>query len=102
MRSVVQNASDEKQVKDASIKEKIGREREIADMQSVLATVQGRRFIWRYLEFCGIFQTSFSPSGSQTFFNEGQRTVGLKLMADITEANDEALILMMRENKKGN
>lgn len=102
MKAVVQNVADEKQIKDASIKEKIGRDREIADLQTILATVQGRRFVWRYLEFCGIFETSFSPSGSQTFFAEGRRTVGLKLIDDITDSNDEALILMMRENKKGN
>lgn len=95
----VKNASDEKQVKDAEYKVKSGRERDLEDVMYILSSKQGRRFIWRYLTECGIFQTSFTGN-STTFFKEGERNVGLKLMTDINESSPDAYVLMMKESKE--
>lgn len=75
------------------------REEELLDVRYLLDSKQGRRFLWRYLEQCGIFRTSFTGN-SQTFFNEGKRNIGLMLMSDITEANPERYLDMMREAKE--
>lgn len=49
---------------------------------------RGRRFIWRLLGITGIFRSSFTGN-SETFFREGERNVGLKLLTEVTrDAND--------------
>jgi hypothetical protein len=98
MKTLVKNAANEDQVKEAKLREKYGRDREVEDVRSILSSVYGRRFIWRYLDVCGVFKTSFTGS-SQTFYLEGQRNIGLKILADINEANPDAFVQMMKESK---
>ena len=93
----VKNAADTKQVKAAKEKEESRQERELNDVRHVLNSKEGRRFLWRYLGECGMFRTSFTGN-SETFFKEGERNIGLKIMSDITAASDEAYFLMMKEN----
>lgn len=99
MKSFVANAADETQVKKAGSKAKLLRDKQLNDVRFILSEVQGRRFLYRYLEETGVFKSSFTGS-SETFFNEGQRNIGLKLLADITEADTEAFVKMMAEAKK--
>lgn len=95
-RARVKNAADEGQVKDAKEREKLGLEKDQNDLRWVMSMPQGRRFLWRILEGCGIYKSSFTGS-SETFFLEGQRNVGLKLLAEIMEADSESYMLMQRE-----
>lgn len=98
-KSFVKNAADEDQVKEAEVKVKHGRDLELNDIRFVLGTVQGRRMLWRYLAACGVYKSSFTGN-SQTFFLEGQRNIGLLLLADIQDASPEGYLLMMQEAKK--
>lgn len=101
MRPLVKNAADEGQVKEAGKKAQFRADRERQDMAWFLSFRQGRRIAWRYLSECGVFQSSHHPSGSQVYFLEGQRNIGLKLLADVTDASPDALIQMMKEAKEG-
>jgi hypothetical protein len=98
-RPFVKSAADEEQVSTARRKERFDRKSELADVRSILGTAEGRRFVWRYLGLCRVFESSWSPSAA-IHFNEGQRDIGLRLLDDVTEANDESLIQMMREAKE--
>lgn len=98
-KALVGNCSDEEQVKSAKQKEKFAREKELDDLKYLLSVPQGRRFIWRYLEICGVFRSIWHAS-ALIHFNEGKRDVGLHLIGDITEADPEGLIRMMAEAKK--
>jgi hypothetical protein len=93
------NVSKPDHIKKAESKERRGRERELDDMAWVLSTPQGRRFVWRYLGECGVFRTSFNGQ-FQTFFNEGSRNIGLKLLADVNDSQPEAYVTMMKEARK--
>lgn len=95
---LVKNVADPEQVKKADQSEKFGRELEIDDMKFVLSSKQGRRLLWKYLSFCGVYQSSFRTS-AEIYYLEGQRAVGLKLLGDIHEASPEAYMQMMKENK---
>lgn len=92
----VKNAADPEQVREASGKANRGRDRELNDVRYLLSTMEGKRFIWRYLGICRLFETSFRMSAEMAYF-EGIRSVGLKMMSDITEANPQAFIDMMKE-----
>src|SRR5687767_10645516 len=102
MKPLVTNAANEGQVNEAEKKVKFGRDRDLSDVSAILATLHGRRFIWRYLTECRVFETSFNNSESITYFNEGMRNIGLKLLADVNEASPDAYLQMLKESKKEN
>jgi hypothetical protein len=100
---LVRNAADPEQVKSAKQKEMRGRDLELADLAWVLSERQGRRFLWKLLEFCGIGKLSFSGElVATTNFNEGMKNVANKVLADIMECRPESYIEMITENKKEN
>ncbi len=96
MSSLVANAADRKQVERAHKKTTRDRDQEQADLRAILALPTGRRVLWRLLEDCKVFASIWHPS-ALIHFNEGRRDVGLKLMAAISRADDQALLQMMAE-----
>ncbi len=99
---LVKNAAEESQVRDAGQKVKLREDQEHNDLKFVLSNESGRRFMWKTLSDCGIFQTSFRSSGSETFFLEGKRSVGLKLLADVMQADPDSYLKMYKSNKGEN
>lgn len=93
------NAADRISLKRKQKEEKFIGDRDASDLKMILKTEYGRRYIWKQLSRCGVFEISFTGN-STTFFNEGKRDIGLKMLADINEADDMALVLMMREAKE--
>lgn len=70
----------------------------LEDLSDVLRTTSGRRVVWTLLQHCGIYATSFTGN-SGTFFNEGRRSVGLKLLRD-TQYHPELFLKMQAECSK--
>jgi len=97
---LVTNAANESQVKEAGSKIKDLRMQELNDMRAILSMPQGRRFVWRYLTHCKVFQSTFNHSGSITSFNEGMRNVGLMMLSDVNDASPESYLTMMKESKE--
>ena len=97
----VGNASDEEQVKKADKKVRRREDIDVEDVKYIMATPQGRRFVWKYLSICGVFGLSFSgESTHETAFKEGQRLVGNTLLGDINTACPDAYFQMIEESKK--
>ncbi len=96
--SKVKNAADENQIKIDREKNKFKQDTEDNDLKFLLSSDQGRRFIWNMLEKCGVFKSSFTGS-SETFFLEGQRNIGLKLMSDIMRVDPDSYLKMIKSNK---
>jgi len=62
------------------------------DLAWVMGTVQGRRFVQRLLDKCGVDQPVFNPNGSTMTHAEGRRSVGIELLIDLkANAKDEWL-----------
>lgn len=97
---LVTNAANPKQVKKAESKERHIRQEEINDLVEVLNLSAGRRVIWRLLGECGISKTSFDPSGSRVYFNEGMRNIGLFIQKEIEIAAPEAYMKMLEEDNE--
>lgn len=97
-RSFVKNAADPDQVRSAAEKEKSLREREINDMAVVLSSPEGRRLMWRILAHCKTFNSVWAPSAQIHYFS-GMQDVGHFLMAEIVEADPNALVDMMVATK---
>ena len=69
-----------------------------AAFMAVMATAEGRRWIWWLLDRCGVFRTSFTGD-TTTYFNEGIRNVGLMVIADINALCPDHYLTMMTEAK---
>lgn len=95
-RAAVKNAADAGQVKHAGRKDRDRRQREMDDLRAVLATPFGRRFVWRLLSHCKVFESIWHPS-ALIHANAGRQDVGHYLMAEIVEANEDMLLMMMTE-----
>ncbi len=92
------NAGSQRDVRKAKQKERRKRESELNDLRSVMDTRQGRRFIWRYLSDAGVFRQSFVfGQADATSFNEGRRSLGLALLADIHELDPAVYLTMATE-----
>lgn len=96
------NSADEEHVKRRRVTEKDARQQAMDDLNAVLGTPAGERVIWSILDACGVFRTSMTGN-SQTFFNEGRRSVGLEIFAAINEADAAAfgrMVANARERDK--
>lgn len=99
-KALVGNAADPEQVAKATKKGALARIQQMNDLRQVMSTRSGRRVLWGLLAECGVFRTSFHTNGSIVYFNEGMRQIGLKLLADLNEADEAAYALMASEGKK--
>jgi hypothetical protein len=70
---------------------------EVQDFQWLMSSKRGRRIVHRLLAKAGMYRSSFNQSGSVTAFNEGQRNVGLALMALIEAYCWDQYILLLQE-----
>lgn len=100
-KSLVSNASSEKQVNAAGQAERHSRDCELDDLKSVLSKPEGRRVLWRIMSECSTFGSIWHPSAA-IHYNSGKQDLGHWLMGEITEAGEDLLFKMMKENyKKG-
>jgi hypothetical protein len=76
-------------------------ERTRADgLRQIMATRQGRAWVWNLLEQARVFASSFDPNPTTSAFNEGQRNLGLVLLADIHRLVPEAYLQMVTEARE--
>lgn len=69
--------------------------------REVMAARSGRRVVWDLLSQAGVFHSSFGATDAQTNFNEGRRSLGLRLLADVNEFCPELYARMQAETKGG-
>jgi hypothetical protein len=86
---------EEQKKKVAQASERL-QQRQQSDMRKVLGLPEGRRVIWRLLSEAGVFRSSFTGD-SQTFFNEGKRSLGLLIVSEVLAAHPDSYSVMQRE-----
>lgn len=69
---------------------------EQADIRVLMDTPQFRRFLRRYLTLTHVFQTTFTGN-SETFFREGQRSVGTTMFGEFHLACSHRFAELMDE-----
>lgn len=90
------NAADERGLEREREQDQLRSEEEVADLQWLMASERGRRIVWRLLTEAGVFAISMTGN-SWTFFNEGRRSVGNRLLADINDHCPAQYPLMVAE-----
>lgn len=96
----IYDAGDEKQVRKRKTKDQLKREQQLVELKAILDTRFGRDLLWRMLERCSVFKTTFSSEPLTMAFNEGKRQIGLWLLKEINEAQPKAYSLMTQENNE--
>lgn len=97
MKNPQQRQLSDEEKKEAQVKEKHKYAQLMADVYSFADTPSGRRVFFHLLAMCRMNQSSFTGT-SQTFFNEGERNIGIKISALLEQAHPEAHILMLQES----
>lgn len=90
-RPLVNDSADENQVRAATARKKIQDDQDKSDLKFLLNTPQGLRAIWRIIGKCGIYEQSFT-GGSETFFKEGKRAIGLEIFREVMAADSQSSI----------
>ena len=90
-------ALEEAQAKQAAANRFL-RDTEVSDFRFLMASTQGRRFVWRLLDKAGVFRSTFRTTGEGDFL-EGMRNMGLLLLNDIHEICPEKYYVMVREQQ---
>jgi len=93
------DAEDETQADALKQKAENARRTFVEDVKWLVSSPRGRRLVWWLLSKSGVNRTSFNNSGSVMAFNEGQRNIGLMLQAEVLEANPDAYMTMLTEQR---
>lgn len=66
------------------------------DLQRVLESESGRRFLWYLMHRAHVFRSSFTGN-SETFFREGERSMGLFVLAGVLDVSPWIFGKMQKE-----
>jgi len=95
------DSGDRAHVSDRLKRRRLRADRDDADLLWLMNQREGRRFVWRLLQVCHLYETSFTGT-SATFFREGERNVGLQVLADVTRLCPDLYARMVGETKEDN
>ena len=95
-RAWVGNAADPQQVKKAKKLDRMRELREREDLEAILSTVGGRRFLWKQLCEAGVF-SDYTGEVEGVYRFLGRRSRGLALMLEIQALNPEYYHRMAKE-----
>jgi len=70
------------------------------DLKWLLDSEQGYRFFSKFFKDTKVFDETFTGN-SQTYYNEGRRSVGLKYVRDCKKANPEVFLNIWTEILEG-
>ena len=94
------DAGSPEQVEEARRLHKLERRKEQEDLRELLGSKQGKRVLWKILSYSQPMSQSFVPGGSKEtyYYHEGRRSVGLWLIAQLSEADPLAYVNLQKEN----
>lgn len=70
------------------------------DLMFMVSNPQSRRYLYKLLAHCGVYLSSFDPSGSKVYYNEGMRSVGLHVIAQMEQAVPDSYIKILAMKKE--
>lgn len=85
-----------------ALKDRMAAESEASDIRWLMESEQGRRIVWRLLNRTGVFRSSFSSDALAMAFAEGNRNIGLQLLAQVHELCPDLYPEMVREANERN
>lgn len=82
---------------------RVQQKRDLATRETVIRALMGqkdgRRFVWLELEEASVFSQTFVPGQPEiTAFQEGKRSIGLRLLGEVTRLTPADYMRMTQEN----
>ena len=75
-------------------------QRHLEDLQAMMSTKRGRRFMWEFLSRCGVFQMSYTKGDThETAFREGMRSIGNRYLVELNTSCNDLYETMQKENR---
>ena len=105
-RPLVGNSADEKQIKEATRREKFDDKNKQLELYTLLQSYEGRKFFWDLLsgqilpDGGSLLGEVFNPHTSMMSYNAGKQAVHKQLLVKINEADPKAYTKMSEENLK--
>lgn len=100
---MAEDVGDPKQVNNKKRRYDLEQEQRREDFRRVMSTPEGRGVLWRILELCGSFKSSYQGDVHQMLINEGKRVIGLEVFAmfeELKEAGEQTQSKMTQEAKQ--
>jgi hypothetical protein len=72
---------------------------QLALLVKVMSDPVGREYFWDLLASCHLYSTSFGTNALIMAFREGERNVGIRIAADLTEASPDLYLDMCKEGE---
>lgn len=92
------SATNEGQIRSAKERAKKDADTRETVIVNMMANAEGRRYLWNEIAFCKVFLSDESTDLATLAYNNGRRSYGLKLFADIGLYAPKHIPTMMEEN----
>lgn len=80
------NATDTRKIRRARTKDRLRQIQALKDLEDILATAGGRRWILSLLRRCRIYSVTYAGEAThETAFQEGERNIGLHVLGVLLE-----------------
>lgn len=83
---------------DKSLRARVQRDAEAADLKWLMSSKRGRRIVWRLLSLSGVFQPVFHPTAMVMAYQEGKRNYGLQILAEVNKHCSDLYPTMTKES----
>ena len=72
----------------------------VRDFKQLFETPQGQRVLNQVLEWCHIMQTSMHKEAMVMAFQEGERNIGLRIMATLNNQLPQGSVVSTEQNRR--
>lgn len=91
------DAGDAVSVKEKAKLAKVREEKRLNGLKQIMGSADGRLWMWKFLETCGLFSVQFNGN-SKDYFMLGMRNAGMPTFAEIQRHCMNEYLSMVKEN----
>jgi hypothetical protein len=95
------DASDEDAVSQRKKAAKRREDERLGALKAIMSHANGRAYVYWLLTSCHVYHTSFSSNALTMARSEGERNIGLLVLADLTKTAPDEYLAMIKENQDG-
>lgn len=96
--TIERDLGDPRQVADDAKRVKLRQQRMLNAMKMIMASPDGRVWMWDFLSRCGLFRVSFTGNGNRDAFDNGMKNAGMPVFLDIQKHCMDDYLKMIKEN----